>query len=157
MGGAGHCGLDWFYVNWSIDFPLLPADNINLLELQSVMIAVRRWGHTWCGKHLRVVSDNVATVAAVNNSTSRSEQLMPIVRELFWSSVEHSFRLSAIHIPGKDNLLSDRLSRLHDSSAALDARYLLTLNNFDIVVCKNHLTWDAFVSLQSHWLEDWRG
>jgi hypothetical protein len=155
VGGAGHYERDWFYVDWAIDWPGLPVDNINLLELQCVLIAALRWGHTWSGRHIRVVSDNVSTVSAVNRSTSRSELLMPVVQELFWCSVLHKFRLSAVHIPGKDNVLSDRLSRLHDTNAALDARFLLTLNNVDFVSCKSHVTWNTFVSLQTHWLRGW--
>jgi hypothetical protein len=142
-------------MDWGVDSPLLPVDNINVLELQCVLVAARRWGQSWSGLHIQVASDNMSTVAAVNKSTSRSEQLMPIIRDLFWLAVEYNFRLSAVHILGKDNVLIDRLSRLHYKSAAADARFLLTLNNFDIVLCKDHMTYDSFVSLQTRWCREW--
>ena len=66
VGGAGHYENDWFAVNWSIDSPGVCVDNINMLELLSVLIAVRRWSHLWAGKHICVRSDNVSTVAAIN-------------------------------------------------------------------------------------------
>jgi hypothetical protein len=153
-GGAGHFGADWFFTDWAIDFPELNNDNINVLELKCVLIAVKRWSHEWYGKHLVVHSDNASTVAAVNNATSRSQNLLPLVQELFWWTISNNFKLSASFIPGKLNILADRLSRLHEREAALEAQAML--NNFsdDKVLCKHHISYDAFLYLQDSWRQD---
>jgi hypothetical protein len=52
-----------------------------------------------------VLSDNVAAVQAINNGTSRCMELWEIIKELFWLSVDYSFKLSAKHIEGKLNVL----------------------------------------------------
>ena len=33
---------------------------------------------------------------------------------MFWLSVVYNFRLTAMHVPGVDNVLADKISRLHD-------------------------------------------
>jgi hypothetical protein len=80
VGGAGHFRTDWFLTNWAIDHPEIDDSNINVLELKCVLIAVQRWAHLWRGKHLIVRSDNASTVAAVNNATSQSQNLLPLVQ-----------------------------------------------------------------------------
>ena len=65
-------------------------------------------------------SDNSATVAAINNGTSRSPDLLCFIQKMFWLSVKFGFKLSANFIPGRLNVLSDRLSRLHDIVAACE-------------------------------------
>ena len=93
----------------------------------------------------------MATVAAVNNTTSRSPPLLLIIKELFWLSVEFEFRLSAIHLPGKFNLYSDKLSRLFDVYDANYAMYLLTGGKMSIVSCNDHMSYSAYVALQIAW------
>jgi hypothetical protein len=155
IGGAGHFEQDWFVTDWAIDHPELDNTNINTLELKCVLLAVQRWSHKWYGKHLVVRSDNASTVAAVNNATSRSQNLLPIVQELFWWSVSNNFKLTASFIPGKLNILADRLSRLHEKQAALEAQAML--NNFsdNIVQCKQHMSHNTFLCLQDCWSLDY--
>ena len=154
--GAGHYGADWFFVDWSIDFPEVDKTNINVLELKSVLIAAHRWAHLWHGKHLVVRSDNMSTVAAINNSTSRSPNLLPFIQELFWLSITMNFKLSASFIPGKLNILSDRLLRLHETRAACEAQALLNNFSYEIILCKSHTSYDTFLCLQENWSRDWQ-
>jgi hypothetical protein len=39
IGGGGHYGSDWFHVNWGIDLPEVQSKHINVLELETVLIA----------------------------------------------------------------------------------------------------------------------
>ena len=96
----------------------------------------------------------MSTVAAINNSTSRSQNLLPLVQELFWWSISMNFKPSATFIPGKLNILRDRLSRLYDKQAAYEAQALL--NNFsdEIILCKHHVSPDTFLCLQEQWKQD---
>jgi hypothetical protein len=108
----------------------------------------------WAGCHILVRSDNVSTVSAVNRSTSRSSEMMKIVKELFWVSVEHGFKLSAKHLPGKLNVLADCLSRLDSVFAANHASYLLTgVANVMLFGCCSHMSYGSFLLLQKTWSE----
>jgi hypothetical protein len=152
-GGGGFWMDDWFYVNWQEDIPELVGAHINQLELAAVVIALMRWGPTLAGTHVRIRSDNMATVAAVNKSTSRSPTLMPWVRELFWLGVKYDITLSCVHIPGVENYVADRISRLNCISDAMDARLILSNFSNSMVFCKDHMTYQAFICLQGCWTE----
>ena len=44
---------------------------------------------------------------------------MVVLRRLFWLSALNNFYITAGHIPGKANTVSDSLSRLHDPAHAI--------------------------------------
>jgi hypothetical protein len=94
---------------------------------------------------------NISTVAAINKGTSRSPELFSLIQELFWCSVSYNFKLSASYIPGKLNIISDRISRMHDRNAAWEVCGLLYNECALPVNCHEHLTQRAFVSLQVEW------
>jgi hypothetical protein len=150
-GGGGFCGIDWFHVNWHLDYPEFEMSHINVLELLTVVVALKRWGPVLAGNHVRIRSDNTATVAALNKSTSRSSLLMPLVREIFWLCVEFDVALSCVYIPGKENILADRLSRMHNYEDAMDARLLLANFSDNLVMCVNQMSIKTFLYLQGIW------
>ena len=92
----------------------------------------------------------MSTVAAINKGTSRSSEMLVLIQELFWCSVSYDFKLSASYIPGKLNVISDRISRMHDKNAAWEVCELL-YGEFVSVNCFDHLSQRAFVSLQAEW------
>jgi hypothetical protein len=139
------------YHHFIKDFPKFTDSHINVLELKTVLESARRWGHLWGGLHIRVLSDNSATVAAINKGTSRSSDLMPLVQDLFWLSVSGNFKLSANFIPGVDNILADRISRMDSYSEACEARIMLANFTPAVVYCASHMSPTAFLSLQDAW------
>jgi hypothetical protein len=149
-GGAHFCG-DWVYFNWKWDFPEMVDSNINVLELKTVLEGAKRWGPLWEGLHVCVLSDNKATVSAVNKGTSRSENLLPLVHELFWLSVRYSFKLSARFLPGLDNVLADRISRMDQMVPAIEAHSMLSNSTHELVFCSGHMTLISFIFLQDRW------
>jgi hypothetical protein len=70
-----------------------------------------------------VLSDNSATIAAVNKGTTKSRDLLEVIERLFWISILYNFKLSAVFLAGVDNILADRISRLHDVKAACDVNW----------------------------------
>ena len=147
VGGAGIFNSDWFYVNFKVDCPDYQDAHINCLELLTVLIAARRWGHLWRQKHMRVWSDNSATVSAVNKGTSRSPLFMSCLRELFWLSIKHDFLLTACHIRGEDNVLADMVSRLHSPFYAKKfINWMSPIRNK--LNCTAHLSFSTFLHLQ---------
>ena len=95
----------------------------------------------------------MATVAALNKSTSRSTALMPHIQEIFWLSVRYDLTISSVHIPGVVNILADRLSRLSSLSEAFDARLLLAGFSNSIVACRGHISSVSFLYLQEVWIQ----
>jgi hypothetical protein len=81
--------------------------------------------------------------------------MLVIIKELFWQSVKFNFKLSASYLPGKLNILSDRISGLHEFGCAVDANVLLKEVNSDLVYCKGHMSQNAYFSLQSSWHQHW--
>jgi hypothetical protein len=156
-GGGAHFGDDWVYVAWEKDFPECFGKHINVLELKSVVVAAARWGPVWSGQHILVRSDNMATVAAINKTSSRSVELLELVRELFWLSVIYKFKITARYLPGIENIMSDRISRLSAVLSAHEARLLLMGGGPGVIYCKGHMSYQAFLYLQMCWRADWNG
>ena len=143
---------DWYYVNWAVDYPDICHKHITFLELKAILVAANRWGRYWRGLHVHVRSDNMASVSAVNKATSRSHELMVLIRELFWLSVLHDFKLTASHIPGKLNILADYISRLEAPVTAVQAWETLQVLNPGNNFCKDHMSYGAFSFLQMSWM-----
>ena len=152
VGGGAHYLSDWFYTNWERDYPRICGSHINELKLFTVVLALRCWGPELENQHVRVRSDNVVTVSALNKPTSRSPVLMPHVKEIFWLCVKYNVYLSCVHIPGVENLLADRISRLVELDKAFDARLLLANFSATFVTCIGHMSLDSFLYLQEAWI-----
>lgn len=150
-GGAAFRG-DWLYVSWLIDYPSFAESHINVLELLTVLVAAERWAPQWAGLHIVVRSDNMAAVAAINKGTSRSIELLSIIQKLFWLSVRYNFKLTAAFLPGRLNILSDSLSRLHEKESAVKAHNLLS-SDLEMEA-SGHLSFASYLWLQDRWMTD---
>ena len=146
-GGGGIYGPYWFYTNFSADFPSYKDEHINTLELLTALVGARKWGHLWAGSHVRIHSDNTATVASVNKGSSRSPKFMACLREIFWLSVKHDFILSAVHVKGDDNFLADTVSRLHAPGQA-EAFHKLVRPESGFINCFYNMSYLSFLTLQ---------
>ena len=149
--GGAFCGQDWFYANWESDFPWVKSRHINEQELFTVFLGLLRWGPLMRGCHIRIRSDNMATIAAIKNSTSRSADLMPYIREIFWLVVRFDLTISAVHIKGDLNILTDRISRLDSCRMAMDARLLLANFSNSVIFVRGHISPVTFDWLQESW------
>jgi hypothetical protein len=136
-------------VSWMVDLPEFAKSNINVLELQTVYVAAQGWGHLWGGKHILVQSDNSSTVASINKGTSRSVDMLEVIQNLFWLSVRYGFKLSAEYLPGRLNIISDGISRMHDVSAAGEVQSLLSSDS--VLETYGHMTQRSFIWLQDSW------
>ena len=124
-GGAAFFQSDWFYVGWELDFPQYCNVHINLKELFTVLLAVVRWGHLWKNRHITLYTDNQVTMYAINKGCIRNILGMHFIRELFCILAIYNIHISARHISGRDNIIPDALSRLHDEKFAFLAAELL--------------------------------
>lgn len=108
----------------------LNQDNINILEFWPVVWAVVRWGHLWRNQKIILYTDNNQVLYAINSNKSRDWVAMGWLREIFWASFVHNFHIVARHIPSRDNILADCLSRFSDNNARRLGIYLLHAGHF---------------------------
>ena len=70
------------------------------------------------------MSDNEADVHVINKQSSKEKTLMKRVRRLVLKSLTHNIFFKAKHIPGKTNILADKLSRFQLEDAFIAALHL---------------------------------
>ena len=147
ISGGGLFEHDWFFVNFAVDYPKWKDEHINVLELLTILIAVRRWGHLWQHKHIRVNCDNSSSVSAINKGSSRSPAFMRILREIFWHSVKYDFKFSAVHIKGEFNVLADTISRLQ--FPGYFNKFACMFHPVSHINCFSHMSRNSFLCLQA--------
>ena len=101
----------------------IPNDNnIDYLELKAVYLGLLSFREELSNKHVRVETDNSATVAYVNHmggggGETRSDSCNSIARKFWELPKQCNMWLTAVHIPGRDNVITDRESRIfHDNT-----------------------------------------
>ena len=107
-GWGAHLGDFTESGSWSVPESQL---HINFLELKAVLLALKRFQHIQ-GQILLVATDNTKVVAYINKEGGmRSGSLCTLLwRLLCWCNLRHNV-LKARHIPGRLNVIADKLSR----------------------------------------------
>jgi len=94
----------WFQWQWShqaCSWHIAPK------KLLPIVLAMLMWG-----EELVVCNcDNSSVVEVLNNGYSRDPVMMHIMRCLFFISEYYHLSLEAVHLPGKNNVAADALSR----------------------------------------------
>jgi len=87
--------------------------HINILELKAVFLALQEFRELCTGHTVLVATDNTTVVAYINKQGGmRSGPLCALLwRTLTWCT-KHQISLRARHIPGRLNVIADKLSRL---------------------------------------------
>ncbi len=80
-------------------------------ELIPVITAAVIWGRHWANKRVRAHCNNQAVVSELNSRYSKEDNLMQLLRCLFFLEAHWQFLLTAVHLPGINNELADDLSR----------------------------------------------
>lgn len=83
--------------------------NINVLELIPVWLYVKRREPEWRGLHVLCRCDNISVQCAINNRHSSNQACMALIRDIFWLCATENIHLTALHIPGVENVLADAL------------------------------------------------
>ena len=109
-GGAAWCG-DLREVWKFAEHECAPHQSSNFRELKTAVQPLRKWGPRFRGRRLLYRSDNRTTVSVIRRKGTTARNLQPLVQELRQLCLQHDIDLAALHIPGKENGLADRLSR----------------------------------------------
>jgi hypothetical protein len=86
--------------------------DITLLEYFPILVAIYVWGDRLRNKKVLFYCDNKSVVQVINTQTSKSADLMSLVRALTLKCLKLNLVLKAEHIPGTENNIADSLSRL---------------------------------------------
>ena len=114
---GGGCFSEGNYVHW--EYPVSVAQkkmNINQLECFMLVVAVKTLKQKLSRRKLVVFCDNLNTVIAINSGSSRDCVLQQCLRELHKMCALVSCEVRAKFLEGRNNRVSDSLSRWHLSS-----------------------------------------
>ena len=108
-GGSAVFHHNWFYSNWSIDYPDYLDAHINVKELLTVVLAAECWAHVWRDKQVVLYTENTFTVFMLNKGLAHNPQAMDLLRKFVWLSATLNFHVTARHIMGIHNtcIMSD--------------------------------------------------
>jgi hypothetical protein len=109
LGFGGFYKRQWFSEAWK---PHQLAWSMPAKELYPIVVAAQLWGHLWTTKRIIVNCDNISTVGAINRGYSNKNVISDLIRVLVYLSMHYNFHIRASYIPGKENSISDALSRL---------------------------------------------
>ena len=115
-GTGGWCGSQFF----SEKFPdsVISKDyHINVLELLSILVALRLWYKECSGLRLKFNCDNLLSVNLINSGRSRDANMLRVIREIVFLCATHNIHILAVHLPGVQNRRADALSRAHVNSS----------------------------------------
>ncbi|MCG8048417.1 MAG: hypothetical protein N0E48_22830 [Candidatus Thiodiazotropha endolucinida] len=113
-GFAAIFGNEWFAYSWS---DKMQHYQIAIKELFPIVIALEHWGSGFRDSKVLFLTDNMAVVEIINKQTSKEKVLMTLIRRLVLSALRFNILFCAKHIPGKHNVIADRLSRLQFQEA----------------------------------------
>lgn len=117
-GCGGVSGSEYFHA----EFPAFIQNlglHINALELLTIVVALRLWGHKFRGKCLVVYCDNLSSCFVLNKGSTKCKFMQACLREICFLAAVGEFEIKASHIKGVSNRLPDLLSRWD-----LDSKYI---------------------------------
>lgn len=101
--------LSWFSEKWTNEWK---DYHISVKELFPIVIAVEIWEQVMANKKVCFFSDNMAVVQVINKQTGKDCNIMKLLRRFIVHCLKFNILFRAKHVPGIDNVLSDKLSRL---------------------------------------------
>ena len=110
--------------------------HINYLELKAVFLALKEFQNLCSGKTVLVATDNTTVVAYVNKEGGiRLGPLCALLWRILTWCAKKQVTLKARHIPGRLNVIADKLSRLGQT---IQTEWYLLPEVFQILCSKWH-------------------
>lgn len=103
----------WFIVPFKDKLEHIRNKSINYRELLAIVVAFCTWCRHFKQKRILFHCDNMSVVDIINKGTSKSCEMMELVRTLFFECASNGCELKAVWIDTKSNFLADFLSRLN--------------------------------------------
>ena len=100
--------------SWSPDEK---SKHINYLELLAVYLALQSFTPQVTGKHVKVMVDNMTALSDINHmGTGKCKHRHQLVKDIWLWCMEHNVWLTAVHIPGAENIDADLQSRVFNTN-----------------------------------------
>lgn len=105
------CILDaeWSFGEWPNSWA---NDHITVKETYPIVLAIALFGEKLQNKCIVLHCDNMAVVEILNKQSSKHMKIMSFVRQFVFLILKWNIMFRAQHVPGKQNILADLLSRL---------------------------------------------
>lgn len=98
----------------------------NYLEMLAIYFGLRSFENLIQNKYVRILSDNTTAISYINNMGGlKSNKCNELAIEIWEWCIDRNIWLKLSHIPGKDNIEADRLSREFNDQA-IRSWYILT-------------------------------
>ena len=115
--GFGGCyGRKWIQGHYPNDWQQY---HITILELFPIYLLTSLFGHLMANSTIVYHCDNQAMTDILNKQSSKNQLVMGLVHPLVLTLIKHNIMLMSQHIPGKNNILADRISRFQVTPALL--------------------------------------
>ena len=112
LKGMGACMMNRIYACPMPEYLVVdPKMLIVHLEMLNILIALRRWAPFLQGNAVMIHCDNMAVVTVIKNGRTRDMFLAAVARNIWLLTATHDIDLTVLHIPGKNNVIADLLSR----------------------------------------------
>ena len=120
------------------------AKHINSLELLAVKFSLMSLLHGSHDIHVRIMSDNTTVVSYINEMGGcKSPQCNGLAKEIWEWAMARNIWLSAAHIPGRNNVSADALSR----KFSMELEWMFSKQVFQKILSRfNNLEIDLFAS-----------
>ena len=102
-GAGGYFTGQYFHTPFPAPILSQFGHDINILELLTIMVALKLWGELLRGQHLILQCDNANSVLAINSGRSRVPGMHLCLREIWFLTARHDIDIFAGHIAGVDN------------------------------------------------------
>ena len=93
--------------------------HIAFLELYPIYVMIAMFGNTIANSNIVFYCDNIAIVHVINKQSASDNSLMAIVRPLVLVLIKYNIHLMCKHVPGKENIICDQLSRFQNVTKLL--------------------------------------
>ena len=107
VGWGAYWSGRWIQAHWSSEEV---ERNIVWKELFAIAAAVNTWGHLWACKKVLFHCDNQAVVDIWKTGTTKSSDIMALVRMLYFCAAKYNIHVIITHIAGVNNAIADALS-----------------------------------------------
>ena len=112
LGFGAYFGTKWTYGAWPESWIVNGiTEDITVLELFPLLVALQIWGDDLRNKKILFRVDNLAVVHIVNSMTSKSDNVMTILRAFTLRCLQLNIAVKAQHLSGCSNTAADALSR----------------------------------------------
>ena len=108
---AGVCQSRWFYRYYTGSYLKVKDTPIAYRELLALVISILTFADKLHGRRLILHVDNQVVVQAINNGYVRNDEMMILIRKLYYVFSVLSIECRAVYISTKDNDAADALSR----------------------------------------------